>query len=551
MRKKIYRSIMLLSITSLFVCGAALCMVFYNQLSNTVRADLRERAITMKGIVKDIVVDKNNGYASLKVADMRVTVIGADGSVLYDDDESIADMGNHSNREEINEASTYGVGESKRFSDTLGRETYYYAVKLHNGDILRLAKTTSSIFGMLTSIVPLVILVIIAVVLISYLFAARLTRNIVAPINEIDPASAMTVPYDELVPFARTIRKQKEQIDAQFKELQGHADTVSAIMDNMREGIALIDKQGTILSANKSALSIFEFNEDVQGRNIIELLRNLELHNHILDALSGEHSEAAYEHTGRVYQVFFSPAANSGAIILLLDITERASAEKIRKEFSANVSHELKTPLSSITAYAEMIVSGMAKNTDVIGFVEKIKDEAVRLIALVEDIIMLSELDEDYGISESETVDLAEIAKEVSNTLALKASEMQVTVNTDIRQTLVAGSRSMLYEMLYNLVDNGIKYNKPGGGVNLSVSAVNGRAILSVSDTGIGIPKEHQHRVFERFYRVDKSRSKKTGGTGLGLSIVKHIAAVHSGTVELKSLEGKGTTIIVKLAEKL
>ncbi len=542
MKARIFRSMLLLSVASALVCSAALCCVFYGQLTAAVRQDLRERAL----IMKDILADAPGAYAALRGADMRVTVVGPSGAVLFDDDEDVSAMSNHADRAEIAKALSEGVGESRRFSQTMRQETCYFAVRLQNGDVLRLAKTTSSIFDVVQRMLPVAALVVLAMILAGHFGAGRLTRRIVQPINQFDPAGA-AAPYDELAPFARTIRKQRELIERQMQEARARADTMDAIMDSMREGIALIDPQGMVLSANRSALEVFGMPEGASGRSALELLRDVRIAEHVKAALSGQRTELTYEHAGGVYQVFFSPVAKRGAIVLFLDISERAGAERMRREFSANVSHELKTPLTSISAYAEMIVSGMAKGEDALSFVVKIKEEAARLIALVEDILMLSRLDEGAAPAAAEDVDLAQTAREAVSALSKAAQDAGVRLSVDASAAIVSGSRAMLFELVYNLADNGVKYNRPGGSVSVSVTSHGGQAILRVSDTGIGIPREHQARVFERFYRVDKSRSKKTGGTGLGLSIVKHIAAVHAGSLVLRSAEGRGTDVTVAL----
>jgi two-component system phosphate regulon sensor histidine kinase PhoR len=316
-------------------------------------------------------------------------------------------------------------------------------------------------------------------------------------------------------------------------------------MDNMSEGIILINRQGLILSVNKSAAAFFETDTAMDGKNILELIRDLELLGHVSSALSGKRSELELRRSGKSYRVFFSPVTDSGAIILFLDITEKMMAEQIRREFSANVSHELKTPLTSIYGHAEMLYNGMVKESDHHAFFGKIKDEAARLIALIEDIILISKLDENTGQETFEEVNLAAIAAEAAEALSLKAGEHKVTVSISGDASMSAG-RSMIYELFYNLIDNAIKYNKSGGTVKVDISQIEDKIEIAIADTGIGIPAEAQSRVFERFYRVDKSRSKKTGGTGLGLAIVKHIVLLHKGKLALQSTEGEGTVVTIR-----
>jgi len=540
MKKRIFFSMLLLAITSLLAISVMLCAVFYVQLSSSVQEELRERA----EILKDTLTVEN--YSLLSISDMRLTVISVDGTVLYDDDEEEALLPNHADREEVKKALESGRGESSRFSDTLEQETYYYAIKMENGSVLRLAKTTSSIWGMFGEAIPVVLLVIIVMIVLGYFLASSLTKRIVKPINNVDIENNNFIPYDELAPFLRTISKQREHIAFQLADLKNRSDTITSIMDSMSEGIVLLDKKGIILSVNKSAAELFDIRNSADGKNILEILRDVELTKHMHLALNGTRSEISFLQRERLYRVYFSPVTNSGAIILFLDITEKSLSEKLRREFSANVSHELKTPLTTIYGNAEMLGSGMVKEEDKVQFYEKIKDEAARLIVLIEDIIMLSQLDEENAEVTKENVDLYTTAKETAESLAYKAKEQNIEVVVSGEGILYANP-SQMSELFYNLIDNAIKYNKPSGKVDLKIDMFEKVVRITVSDTGIGIPKEAQIRVFERFFRVDKSRSKKTGGTGLGLAIVKHIVLAYGGKIELKSEINEGTVIIVTL----
>jgi len=540
MKKRVFSSMLTLIIISLLACSIALCVVFYRQLSSSVQGEVRQRA----NILKETVTAEN--YASLIISDMRLTVIALDGTVLYDDDQDAASLPNHADREEISEALISGTGESSRFSDTLGQETYYYAIRLGNGSVLRLAKTMSSIWGMFGGAIPIVSLVVLAMLAIGYFLAGSLTKRIVSPINRVNLEEKLSSPYDELAPFVQTISQQRERISQQMSDLQNRSDTIAAIMDSMSEGVILVDRQGALLSINKSATDIFAIHGSVDGKNILEILRDVELNEAMRSALSGVRGEMNLAHSDKTYRVYFSPVTDSGAIVLFLDITEKSMSEKLRREFSANVSHELKTPLTTIYGNVEMLENGMVKETDTAQFYGKIKDEAARLIALIEDIIMLSQLDENNGDVTTENVDLVFVAGEVSQSLDPKAKTqgVKVTVSGD---GILSANRSQMTELFYNLIDNAIKYNKPSGIVNVEITAAHNGAKITVSDTGIGIPQEAQRRVFERFYRVDKSRSKKTGGTGLGLAIVKHIVMAYDGTIELQSDANKGTIITISL----
>ena len=540
MKKRIFSSMLMLIIIGLITCSVVLCAVFYMQLSSSVQSEVRQRA----DMLKETVTPKN--YEALTLADMRLTVVAPDGTVVYDDDQNTAALPNHADREEISEALLSGVGESRRFSDTLGQETYYYAIQLDDGSVLRLAKTMSSIWGMFGGIIPIVSLVVLVMLVIGYFLAGSLTKRIVNPINKVNLEEKLSAPYDELAPFVQTISQQRERITQQISDLQNRADTIAAIMDSMSEGVILVDRKGTVLSVNKSAADIFAIHSTANGKNILEILRDVELNEAMRSALSGVRGEINLSHNDKIYRVYFSPVTHSGAIILFLDITEKSMAERLRREFSANVSHELKTPLTTIYGNVEMLENGMVKEADITQFYGKIKDEAARLIALIEDIIMLSQLDENSYEVIMRDVDLVSVATEIALSLEPKAKTQGVDVAVTGAGTLSA-NRSQMAELFYNLIDNAIKYNKPGGGVKVEISEVNEVMRIAVSDTGIGIPQESQSRVFERFYRVDKSRSKKTGGTGLGLAIVKHIVMAYNGTIELQSGVDQGTIVTIVL----
>jgi two-component system phosphate regulon sensor histidine kinase PhoR len=537
---------MLLAVAVLLLTSVALTLVYYNHFTNTIWAELKERA--------DLFSHTTHEDAAVKLAavtpnDMRVSIIAPDGAVVYDNSVAAGHLANHADREEVDAAIQNGFGRSKRFSNTLGEETYYYAVRMSDGFILRTAKTLHSIAAIFERILPVVGVILIVLIVLCYVVARNLTNRIVAPINDVDFDESFTSPYDEFVPFVRAIEEQRKKIDEQFAQLRERWDTIDAIIENMSEGAVLIGHAGRILSANKSALKIFGADERVTGRDFPELFRDKTLLDHTSGALSGSRGETTIERDGLTYHVYFSPVPGSGAILFFLDTTERAKAEKMRSEFSSNVSHELKTPLTSISGYAEMLDSGMVKAAvDQAAFIRKIKDESARLIALVEDIMLISKLDEGAHDEAFEDVNLAEIAEATVGMLAEKAGEARVSITTG-GAVIAKANRSMMTELFFNLIDNAIKYNKPGGRVAVTVLREDGRAAISVADTGIGIPEEAQSRVFERFFRVDRSRYKGTGGTGLGLAIVKHIALVHGAQVTLKSAPGEGTTVTVVFGE--
>lgn len=542
MKKRIFLYMVLLTSISLIIVSAALCFLFYSQFSSTILETIRSRAETFANNSSQAAIET---LSATKSSDMRVTVIMPDGTVVFDNTTKAESLSNHINREEIIEALEAGSGQSVRFSDTLHKETIYYAIRLTDGYVLRVAKTSNSIFGIFIGALPIAAGIVLVMIIIGYLLAVRLTKIIMTPINNVNLESELSAPYDELAPFVRTIAQQREHIMSQISDLQNRSDTISAIMDNINEGIILIDTQGIILSANKSILRIFNKISPLDGKNILEFFRDVDFFRHVRGALVGEPGEMCIDFAGRTYRVYFSHVNNGGAIILFLDITEKAKTEKLRQEFSANVSHELKTPLTSIYGNVEMLYNSMVKENDKQAFYGQIKDEVGRLITLIEDILMISMLSEERGHDLYEDVELRAVIVETIRSLSKKATENMVAVHVYGECQSMKANRSMMYEMFYNLIDNAIKYNKPGGTVNVDINNMEGRIKITVSDTGIGIPKEAQNHIFERFYRVDKSRSKKTGGTGLGLAIVKHIVLAHGGKIELHSLQDEGTTITI------
>ena len=537
----------LLTVIAVLLSAAALCFVFYNQLSGTVRADIRERAELFRHTDYDAAKDALSGIVS---AEMRVTVVAPDGEVLYDNAAPANTMENHGERDEIKKALEIGFGESKRVSPTLGKETFYFAVRLPDGNVLRMAKTTESIYSIFGRALPVVAILLLAIIVIGYVAAVNLTRRIIKPINSVRLEAKMDAPYDELAPFVRAIETQRAQIAAQLADLRERGDTINAIIENMNEGAILIDAEGTVLSANKSAMRIFGAGANAAGKNIRTVFRDVTLLEFTNNALAGHSGETAIRRGDRDYQAYFSPVAGSGAILLFLDTTERAKSEKLRREFSANVSHELKTPLTSISACAEMLENGMVKEADRLDFIKKIKDESNHLINLVEDIMLISRLDEREGTDafEFKEVALSAVAAAAAEMLKMKASETDICLEVEQADICVRANPAMMSELFFNLIDNAIKYNKPGGSVKVSFAREGGRVSATVSDTGIGIPEEAQGRVFERFYRADASRFKKTGGTGLGLAIVKHIAIIHGAELALSSRVGAGTEISVIFA---
>lgn len=556
MQKRVYKSMMLLAFLSIVSTALLLNLGFYNFFTGQMKKEVQSQAWLFEKNLD--YVDRELDYLevlNLSPAQDRVTLIAPDGQVLYDSYRPADLMENHLDRPEIGMALSVGWGEDRRLSATLGEETYYYALLLKDGNILRLAKTNASIYGVFTEIVPFIVLVTILIFLIAIYISVRLTRRILAPINQIDLTTDRFDKdvYEELTPFIRTIDKQQQRIREQLLDLENRASTIKTITDNMQEGLILLDTEEKILSANNSALRFCSSSmTDCAGQNILILTRNMDLLNRIRMALKGVSSTLMLEMGTQQVQVFVNPVWQGeqiqGVIVLFLDISAQAQAEKVRREFSANVSHELKTPLTTILGYADLIHTGLAKEQDVLKFVGKIKTEVVRLIGLIEAIIRLSELDEGTELKQQkESFDLNQLLAEVIERLKPLAEEKAIEMVASDTALTIHANRAMIEELLFNLIDNAIKYNKSGGRVEICVEQAGTQTKIIVSDSGIGIPVEHLERIFERFYRVDRSRSKKTGGSGLGLSIVKHIAQYHHGSVAITSEEGWGTQVTVVL----
>ena len=476
----------------------------------------------------------------------RVTWIDTDGTVLFDTQVDQTAMENHADREEIREAFENGSGSAVRNSSTLTEQTYYEAQKLRDGTVLRISANQASAWALMIDLLWPIILIAVLAIGLSALLARRMAKNIVEPMNKLDlehPLSNDT--YEELSPLLRRINQQHLQIDAQMRKLQRKTDEFIQITSHMQEGLVVLDKETNIRSINSAAMKIFGAEESCVGNSFFQINRSHALRQALNDALDRGRGSAVLDLDGRAYRFDMSSIRSDGkllgAVILAVDVTESRNAEQMRREFSANVSHELKTPLQGIIGSAELLESGMVKQEDTSRFVGHIRKEASRLVNLIEDIIRLSQLDEGVELPK-ENVDLRALAEDVKVILEASAAEKQVTIHVTGAGFSIKGVRRMLQEIVYNLCDNAIKYNVPGGSVTIHVE--NNR--LVVGDTGIGIPAEHKDRIFERFYRVDKSHSKASGGTGLGLSIVKHAAAYHKAEITLDSTPGKGTTIAIQ-----
>lgn len=553
MKKRIYLSICLASLITLVLTLFFSARVMYRNMYGEVKSEVGNEAEYIAIAAENMDEKVLGGYIEEtgKRLKNRITFIAADGTVLFDNYASADSMENHLDRPEIKDALEKGKGEITRSSSTLGEQTYYYAVRLKSGDILRIAKTTRSVGGLIGSSAVWLVIIAAAVAVVAVITAKLLADSVIKPINELDlndPVSNVT--YEELSPLLTRMDKQNKEISAQIEKLSEQKRELGYITGNMTEGLVIFGKDGTVLTANASAVKILG-NEG--AAEYLELCRYPEYISAVESALGGKAADSKLHKDGRVYRMTVNPVEDSekyGAVLFLVDITETESAEQMRREFSANVSHELKTPLTSIMGAAEIIENGIAKKEDIPHFAGQIHSEASRLLTLIQDIIRISRLDENDVTPEFEQVGLEQVCRTVAAELACKADDRGVTVNIEGGNVTVNGVRSILHEMIYNLCDNAIAYNKKGGSVNMILSEENGEKVLSVEDTGIGIAPEHQARVFERFYRVDKSRSKETGGTGLGLSIVKHGAILHNATVSLESEPGKGTKITVRFKDR-
>ena len=479
---------------------------------------------------------------------LRVSIIDGSGVVVFDNRADPASLESHADRPEVAAALENGHGESERFSSTLGEITYYDAARLPDGQVLRLAFTSGHVAKMLLAFVPLVLVSLMLSAFLAFIVARRLTKRIIAPINSINLERPELFDYDELLPLLKRIEAQRRELAAQLAQLESRTATITAITGSMREGLLLLDGAGIVALANESALGILSLKEAV-GKSMAEVCRHRGFLERARSCLGGEKAEMVLQLHDRSYSAYFNPVLEGhGAVVLLVDSTERHAAEVQRKAFSANVSHELKTPLTTIAGLSELLSDGTAGEGDTRAFAAKIRSQTKRLIAIIDDIIRLSEFDEGAVPRAFVPCDLNSLAQGVVESLRESARQHGVAVALQEEGGIsIMGSPRMLDELLYNLIDNAIKYNREGGSVWVALAAWKTGAAITVTDTGIGIPAPHTQRVFERFYRVDKSRSKKTGGTGLGLAIVKHIAELHGGTVSLESTEGTGTVVTVTL----
>ena len=548
MTKRIFRAICLVAL-AVFLASVTLIMgILYDYFSRVQLDQLRiEAGLAARGV-------EENGadyFDGLDTQSYRITWIGADGTVLFDSTSDADVMENHLDREEVKQAIASGYGHSSRYSSTLMERLLYSAQRLNDGSVIRLSITQNSVLTIVLGMIQPVLLVSLVAVILALVLSSSVSKSVVRPLNELNLDEPLNNEgFDELSPLLRRIDSQQRQLKGQALELRQKQDEFLAVTSNMSEGLVLLNAGGTILSINNAALNILGADKSCVGEDILTVNRSLEMQKLLEQAKEGNRSETKLCLSGREYQLDASPIIGGGntrgVALLLFDITERENAEQLRREFTANVSHELKTPLHSISGCAELMKNGMVRPEDTARFAGQIYSEAQRLIHLVEDIIHLSRLDEGAEDMQRERIDLFALSGSVIDSLGNEAKENKVSLELCGGPAYVWGVRQLVSGMVYNLCDNAIKYNRENGSVKLSVSCEGEYSVLNVSDTGIGIPPEHQSRVFERFYRVDKSHSKEVGGTGLGLSIVKHSAMVHNAKIDLQSTAGKGTSITLR-----
>ena len=544
MTAKLFRTSMAVAVSVMVLSIALFMGMLYQYFSDQMMTELEsETWLVSRGVELDG-MDYLNGLHTTS----RVTWVAADGTVLYDNEADASTMENHADREEIREALTSETGTAQRFSSTLSEQTLYVTQRLSDGTVIRLASAQKTVGLLLISMIQPILIILVLSLLLSAVLASRLSKGLIKPILSLDlehPEDCET--YDELTPLLSRLKRQNDTIQQQMNLLKQRQTEFAALTDNMSEGFLLLDRQGHVLSHNSGALRLLGVEEPEGEVNVLVLNREEPFRQAVDEALSGKRSQQMLHLNGRYCKLLANPVLAdgkpAGAVLVLLDVTEQEQRDELRREFTANVSHELKTPLTSISGIAEIMQSGMVKPEDIQSFAGDIYQEAQRLIALVEDIIHLSRLDEGAEGLERQPTDLLEVAQRVRDRLSPLAKAGEVTLTVEGEHCTIGGVPAILEEMIYNLCDNAIKYNHPGGSATITVARDPAGARLTGSDTGIGIPEGDQERVFERFYRVDKSHSKEIGGTGLGLSIVKHGASLHGAQIHMDSQVGRGTSV--------
>ena len=548
MTKRIYKAICAAALGVFVVTMLLIMGVLYNYFSSVQQRQLRSQtALAVQG-AEQLGMDYFDGLSD---EDVRITWVAANGDVLYDSASDSDVMENHLQREEIQSALATGFGESARYSSTMLKQYLYCAQKLSDGTVLRLSVSHNSVWVLLLGMLQPILIVIAVAAVLSFLLASRLSKRIVDPMNKLNLDEPLeNEGYDELSPLLRRIYSQQQHLKEQQATLTRKQNELEAIVGHLEEGMILLDKSCKVITANQAALRLLDARaSNIAGLDLLMLSRNLALAEAVQEAMDGRSATRKTELHGKTIQIQAAAVGQqdemSGVAVVLFDITQSEQAEQRRREFTANVSHELKTPLQSISGYSELLMRGMARQEDIQPFAQRIYGETQRLIQLVQDIINLSQLDEGSSY-QWQQANLFAIAAEVTGSLEHFAEEKQVRLTLEGSDTMLRGVPELLRGIVYNLTDNAIKYNHPGGSVTVTVSRQKDEVVLTVSDTGIGIPEGEQDRIFERFYRVDKSRSKEVGGTGLGLSIVKHAAFLHKAAIDVTSQLGAGTTIQVR-----
>ena len=545
MTAKIFKSTFLTSVLVLIISLVLTMGILFSFFEGQIKKELQSEA----DYIEYAVTQHEEGFfKNFSSGEKRITLIGADGTVLEDTSANPAEMDNHADREEVKDALEKGSGTSVRYSKTLTEKTVYYARRMENGNVLRISTTQYTVMTVVLGLLQPLIYVLVLALILSFALSSRVSKSVIKPINEIDldhPENSDT--YEELTPLLHRILNQQKTIKKQLNEAKKHRDEFKLITENMSEGFLITDRDGRLLSCNSAALKLLDADEN--DGTVLSLNRTGDFRKTVHAALSGERAENTMTHGENTYNLIANPVFEGdktiGAVIVIIDVTESRRRELIRREFTANVSHELKTPLTSISGFAELLSAGGVPEDTVTDFAKTIYTEAQRLISLVSDIIKISELDEKSVCYEKENVNITELSRDVARRLKMSADKKNVKIGISGEDISVYGVRKILDEMIFNLCDNAVKYNKEGGTVEIRVKKEDGKTVLSVRDTGIGIAPSQQSRVFERFYRVDKSRSKAEGGTGLGLSIVKHGAMYHGAEIKLTSTPGEGTEVTV------
>lgn len=545
MNKKIFRSSVAVALVVLILSIVLIMSILFQYFENQLQSELESEANYIAYAVENQGLEYIENFTD---SDKRITLISPDGDVLADTAANETELDDHYDRQEVIEALKNGKGTSIRYSNTLAEKTVYYAMKMDDGNILRVSTTQYTVVTILMSLIQPILIVFVIAIAVSFALAQKVSKSIIKPINELDLDNpSNNEPYDELAPLLRKISKQKHTIEKQIKEAEHKQEEFRLITENMKEGFIVVDNQMNLLTYNRSALKLLGIEKSQSEKMLTDCDDNLLFA--VEKALTGEREKGDLTLNDNHYSLIANPVLENdkviGAVVLIIDVTESVKREQLRREFTSNVSHELKTPLTSISGFAEIMKNGGTPNAVVTDFSTSIYDEAQRLISLVNDIIKISELDEKDVQAESEDVDLYQLSADIINRLKPVADKRNISLNLIGESTIVSGAEKILDEMIYNLCDNAIKYNVDNGTVDVILSESNHHIKLTVRDNGIGIPQSEQNRVFERFYRVDKSHSKEIGGTGLGLSIVKHAAIYHNAEIKLKSEFGKGTSITV------